>query len=141
MAGRKAFTLIEIIVVLVIVGVAIRFAIPKFIASMEQTMAQTAKNNLLAIAAAQQKYFEDYGVYCTITTGNVANCGNTRNNLNANLHVSMFSNDPFTYSCAVSGSYYSCTATDTMDTLTLTVAATGVSVSCVNGPNPSYCPS
>ena len=141
MADKKGFTLIELIVVILIVGICLGFAIPNLIVSMEQTKAQSARNNLLAIAAAEQKYSEDYSVYCTTTTGNVANCGNNMNNLNGNLHLSMFANDPFSYSCAVSGLYFTCTAGDTIDSLTLTVTATGASVSCVNVSNPSYCPS
>ena len=114
----------------------------QFSNSIEQTNAQAAKNNLLAIAAAQEKYYEDYTAYCTATTGNVGNCGNSRDNLNTNLHLSIFANDPFTYSCAVSGSYYTCTADDTVVQLTLTVTATRVSVNCSpDGSNPgSYCP-
>ena len=141
MADKKGFTLLELIVVIMIVGICLGFIIPSFMNSLEQTKAQAAQNNLYAIAAAEQKYYEDYGVYCTITTGNVANCGDIAKDLNGNLHLSIFSNDPFTYSCAVSGSYYSCTATDTADTLTLTATAVGASVSCVNAANPSYCPS
>jgi prepilin-type N-terminal cleavage/methylation domain-containing protein len=145
MADKKGFTLLELIVVIIIVGACLGFVIPSFINSMEQTKAQAAQNNLYAIAAAQEKFYEDWGSYCISTgsnpTGGTTYCGDTMNDLNANLHLSIFSNDPFSYSCAVSGSYYSCTATDSADTLTLTVTAVGASVSCVNAANPSYCPS
>ena len=153
MADKKGFTLIELVVVMIIVGICLAFAIPSYIGSMEQTKAQAAQNNLLAIAAAQSKFNEDYSsyctsqsispCYCTTTTGNVANCGNNMNNLNGNLHLSIFGNDPFSYSCTVSGAYYACTADDTIVKLTLTVTATGASVSCSpDGSNPSsYCPS
>ena len=141
MADKKGFTLIELVVVMIIVGICLAFAIPSYIGSMEQTKAQAAQNNLLAIAAAQERYYEDNGVYCTTTTGLVANCGNSRDNINGNLHLSIFANDPFSYSCVVSGLYYSCTAGDTIDSLTLTVNATGASVGCTNVSNPGYCPS
>ena len=149
MADKKGFTLLELIVVIMIVGICLGFIIPSFMNSMEQTKAQAAQNNLYAIAAAEQKYYEDYGVYCTATTGNVANCGDIAKDINTNLHLSIFSNDPFTYSCIAQGSsycttaglVYCCQATDTADTLTLTATAVGVSVSCVNAAHPSYCPS
>lgn len=145
MAERKGLTLIEIIVVMVIVAIAVAFAISSFMASIEQTRAQMAKNNLLAIAAAQQKFYEDYSSYCISTgtnpTGISTYCGDTMNDLDANLHLSIFKNDPFTYSCTATPAPYQCTASDTVDTLTLTVTALGASVSCANGSNPSYCPS
>ena len=155
MADKKGFTLLELIVVIMVVGICLGFIIPSFMNSIEQTKAQAAQNNLYAIAAAQSKFNEDYSSYCasqsispcycistgTNPTGLTTYCGDNAKDINTNLHLSIFSNDPFTYSCAVSGSYYSCTATDSADTLTLTATATGASVSCVNAANPSYCPS
>jgi len=117
MATSRGFTLIEILVVLVIIGISATIVIPNLIASSEQTKAQVAQNNLLAISAAQQKYFEDYSSYCTITTGNTIPCGNTKTNLNTHLLLSI--SDSFTYSCFTPPSPYNCTAKDGLDTLTL----------------------
>ena len=47
MAQRKGFTLMEIIVVLMIIGVCVALTFPNFYSSTQQTSAQTAKNNLL----------------------------------------------------------------------------------------------
>jgi prepilin-type N-terminal cleavage/methylation domain-containing protein len=109
MAGRKGFTLIEIIVVLAIAGIAAAIAIPNLINSIEQTKAQEAKNNLLAISAAQEKYFEDHGSYYYGV------------NPNANLSLSSVTGDPFSYSCSITFQNipYNCTAGDNRDTLTL----------------------
>jgi len=123
----------EIIVVLVIMGIAAAFIIPNLISSMEQTKAQAAKNNLLAISAAQQKYFEDTNNVSYCLTG----CGDTTANINNNLHLSIASNDPFTYSCSSAAVPYQCTASDGTDTLTLSISSVGAAVSCSG----SYCPS
>jgi prepilin-type N-terminal cleavage/methylation domain-containing protein len=141
MASSKGFTLIEMTIVLVILGVMASFAIPNFVVSMEQTKAQTVKNNLLAIAAAEEKYFEDHGNYC-IDTG-AGTCGNSRATLNTNLKLSI--SDSFVYNCPAAGQYYTCTAGDGTDTLTLTGVnivgntATGNSVSCAGGSGPPNC--
>jgi len=111
MSTSKGFTLIEITVVLVIIGL----------------VAQTAKSNLLALAAAQQKFNEDYnGSYCISTganpTGQTPLCGDTYVDLNINLHLSMGGgNDPFTYSCSATAETipYNCTATDGTVSLTI----------------------
>ena len=88
MAASKGFSLIEIMVVLVIAGIVAAIAIPNLINSIEQTKAQEAKNNLLAISAAQEKYFEDHGSYYYGA------------NAIANLSLSGVANDPFSYSCS-----------------------------------------
>lgn len=135
-AGKQGFTLIEIIAVLVIMGLAVAFAIFGLIASVEQTKAQQVQNNLLAISAAQQKYFEDNASYC-VQVG----CGDTKANLNSHLFLSI--SDSFNYSClTVAGNIpYNCTATDGTDTLTLNpnAASPASPVTCA-GPNNSYCP-
>jgi prepilin-type N-terminal cleavage/methylation domain-containing protein len=134
MAVRKGFTLTELIVVIVIVGISAAFAIPKFIASIEQTKAQAAKNNLLAISASEQKYFEDNASYCTITTGATIPCGDSLAHLNTYLHLGISGNDPYTYSCAIAPAPYTCTAI--LGTVTLNTSGSGVN--CVSGG--SYCP-
>jgi prepilin-type N-terminal cleavage/methylation domain-containing protein len=146
MASKRGFTLIEFIIVSIIVGSVAAVAIPNLIASVEQSKALTAQNNLMAISAGEQKYFEDNNNYCTTTTP-FANCGDNLTDLNTNLHLGMMANDPFSYSCVVAGSYYSCSAGDGTDSLALTVSAAGgnavgANVNCSNtGNNSSYCPS
>jgi len=54
MADRKGFTIIEIIMVIMILGVLAAIALPIFSSSVEQTKAQAARNNLMAIAQPSQ---------------------------------------------------------------------------------------
>ncbi len=112
MADKKGFTLIEILVVTMIVGIVLTFGITSFIGSIEQTKAQSAKNNLFAISAAQSKYNEDHAGYC------LAGCADTNAKLNSNLIAAV---DSFSYNCSATGEAiaYNCSATDGTDTLTL----------------------
>ncbi len=127
MANKKGFTLIELIIVLVIIGIVVAVALPSIMTSIEQTKAQTAQNNLLTIAAAESKYYEDNSsVYCT-NSGSSPNCGGSSQSLYSALGLSMTPNDNFTYLCWVSGTSYICTASDTTsggsDTLKLNPTA------------------
>ena len=84
---------------------------------MEQSKSEVAQNNLLAIAAAQTKFNEDFSTTCANASPNINPCycvsaystganptGLQRNNaataiadLNINLHLGI--SDQFTYSC------------------------------------------
>ena len=72
MAANKGFSLLEILVILIIVGLFAAMVSHNFTGSIEQTRAQAARNNLLAIAAAQTKFNEDYSSNCT--NYNIAAC-------------------------------------------------------------------
>jgi len=118
MAVRKGLTLIEIIVVMIIIGILVAIALPNYNAYMEQTRAQTAQNNLLAIAAGQAKYYEDYGKYCVNDTS--ANCGSL-SSLSLNLSMIVSLDGPFSYNCSSSGAgslSFQCSANDGTDYLT-----------------------
>ena len=112
MAGKKAFTLIEILVVLIIVGILLGVAIPNLMVFMEQTKAQTAKNNLLAIVGAQQRYFEDTGSY--YINGANPTCADHLGDLSSNLRLGFSTYEHFLYSCwsNTPTASYTCTACD-----------------------------
>ena len=134
MVNKNGFTMMEMLVVLVIVGMLAAISIPGIIASIEQTKAQTAQNNLMAIAAAQSKYYEDHAnVYCP-GSANMANPA-----LFTSLGLSMTQNDNFIYTCTTATSPYSCTAQDTTDLLTLNPQAAHP-VICTSTSNNKLCP-
>ena len=63
MRNRQGFTLVELAVVVVIIGVLAAFAVPRFMASVERSKAAEAFNCLSAIQAAQERYHARQGTY------------------------------------------------------------------------------
>ena len=97
MVFKKGSTLIELMVVLVIIGVIVAVAMPSFISSSNQTRIQAVENNLRAIAAAEQKYYEDYNKYYASSNFDA---------LNSHLSLTMSDqslNYGFIYTCAAAG--------------------------------------
>jgi prepilin-type N-terminal cleavage/methylation domain-containing protein len=65
---RAGFTLVELAVVIVIIGVLAAFAVPRFRASVERSKATEAFNYLSAIQAAQERYHAREGIYASTLT-------------------------------------------------------------------------
>jgi type IV pilus assembly protein PilA len=61
---RKGFTLVELAVVIVIIGVLAAFGVPQFLKSVERSKAAEAFNYLSAVRSAQERYISKEGVYC-----------------------------------------------------------------------------
>jgi len=66
LSNKKGFTLIEITVVIVIIGILAAIAIPNYITFVGQGMTQNAENNLQAISNAQKIYYLNHGKYCAV---------------------------------------------------------------------------
>jgi prepilin-type N-terminal cleavage/methylation domain-containing protein len=62
-AVRKGFTLVELAVVIVIIGVLAAFGVPRFLKSVERTKASEAFAYLSAVRSAQERYIAKEGVY------------------------------------------------------------------------------
>ncbi|MDG3007712.1 type IV pilin protein [Paludisphaera mucosa] len=60
---RKGFTLVELAVVIVIIGVLAAFGVPKFLNSVERSKAAEAFAYLAAVRTAQERYIARQGVY------------------------------------------------------------------------------
>ena len=148
---KTGFTLIEIIVILVILGVTLILFIPNYTSSTQMAYSQAAKNNLLAIYSAEVNYFNNNnGQYClsslpASSTCTVSpNCADTLPAINCNLNLNI-SDSVYAYSCSnVSG--FSCTANNnapsptiwTVTNAPIVLTGAGLNPSCNGGP---YCSS
>ena len=86
MRKHSGFTLVELAVVVVIIGVLAAFAVPRFMASVERSKAAEAFNYLSAVQAAQERYHVDGGANLPGFLGRHAR-GNTVAAVNLDLPV------------------------------------------------------
>jgi prepilin-type N-terminal cleavage/methylation domain-containing protein len=63
--NRRGFTLVELAVVIVIIGVLAAFGVPKFLTSVEKSKAAEAYNYLSAIQSSQERYLAQNGIYAS----------------------------------------------------------------------------
>ena len=63
MKNRKGFTLVELAVVIVIIGVLAAFGVPRFREAVERSKAGEAFNYLSAVRSAQERYHSRNGTY------------------------------------------------------------------------------
>ena len=61
--SKSAFTVLEIIVVTVIIGVIAGFAIPSLKNTMEKNLQRQIRLNIIVIKSAQEIYKAKYGTY------------------------------------------------------------------------------
>jgi len=67
-ATRKGFTLVELAVVIVIIGVLAAFGVPRFLKSVERSKASEAFAYLAAVRTAQERYQAQNGTYADDVT-------------------------------------------------------------------------
>jgi prepilin-type N-terminal cleavage/methylation domain-containing protein len=63
--ARKGFTLVELAVVIVIIGVLAAFGVPRFLKSVERSKASEAFAYLSAVRSSQERYLAQYGEYAS----------------------------------------------------------------------------
>ena len=64
--NRKGFSLIELLIVVVIIGILAAIAIPKFANTKEKAYIAQMKSDLKNLASAQESYFSDRSQYATL---------------------------------------------------------------------------
>src|SRR3989338_1916407 len=82
-SNKKGFTLLEILIVVVILGVVAGLALPAYFSTIEKARAQEALSSLSATRQAMIQYFSEQGTYATAQIGTaVADTGNLSYNPN-----------------------------------------------------------
>ena len=99
MFGRKGFTLMEIVVVLMIIGIIAGFYFPNFTVPNEKAWAANAQNNLLAIYTAEQNYKNNNGSYAAPASLAA---------INSTLSLNILDDGTYSYTCSTG---VTCTAT------------------------------
>jgi len=132
------FTLMEIMVVIIILGIVMAFAVPNYQKAVETTHLDDALSQMKAIHAAQQVYQVKNGSYFPTTNITVALAAI---NTNLNLHIN---ENGMTYTCTGSpyggGTQYSCTAVRQAPAPTFTVTLTQTDISETNPVCSGSCP-
>jgi prepilin-type N-terminal cleavage/methylation domain-containing protein len=66
--SRGGFTLVELAVVIVIIGVLAAFGVPRFLKSVEKSKASESFGYLAAVRSAQERYLAQNGTYADAVT-------------------------------------------------------------------------
>src|SRR3954471_20757003 len=66
--NRRAFTLIELLIVVVIIGILAAIAIPKFSATKDKAYIASMKSDLRNLLSAEEAFFADSVKYVTYDT-------------------------------------------------------------------------
>ena len=109
---RHGFTLIEIIIVVVILGVLAAILAPRLVGSHEQVISGEGRQTLLSLVGAQKRYYLENSVYTT-----------TIANLDTSIPASQYFNAAVALNPGASGNVGS--VTRTTNTYTLLVGDTG----------------
>ncbi len=139
MLRKKAFTLIEVMIVIVIIGILASMASANFGTSMKKARARDARNNLVVIHSANLMYKARNAKHC-VEDSKCADITNI-NNMNGTQTLNIVANGA-TYTCPnKTTAPFQCTATGTdfLWTLCLVSEIKSASPSTDSGTNNPYC--
>ncbi len=107
--NRKGFTLIELMIVVVIIGILAALAIPRFMQATTKSKQSEAKQLLKQIYTMERSFRQENGHYAHNGDAQVA--GGSFDSLG----VEIGSNAKYTYTITAAANTFSCTATADLD--------------------------
>ncbi|HTY44615.1 MAG TPA: prepilin-type N-terminal cleavage/methylation domain-containing protein [Patescibacteria group bacterium] len=105
MMNKKGFTMVELLVVLIIVGILASVATPLYLTNAKRAKASEAVGALSLIRQAEREYYVKHNVYGAVTKGNMKNDSEAASNAGMGVDVGVsqyFSNDAYTAVAATS---------------------------------------
>jgi prepilin-type N-terminal cleavage/methylation domain-containing protein len=107
--NKKGFTLIELMIVVVIIGILAALAIPRFMRSTTKAKQSEAKQLLKQIYTMQRAYRQEFDTYAC--DGQVVAAGGSF----ATIGIDVGASARYTYTMAADATTFTCTATANLD--------------------------
>ena len=125
--NNRGFTIIELMIVVVILGILAAMAIPRFMLANTKAKQSEAKNILKQVYSMEQAYKQEFDGYW----GNGLSASAAAPNAFIRIHVDIMTSSRYTYSIVAAVNSFTCTATcsnldDDATIDTWTVDQTGV---------------
>ena len=109
--NSKGFTLIELMIVVVIIGILAALAIPRFMRSTTKSKQSEAQQLLKQIYTMQRAYRQEFNSYCL----NGATASATAPTAFARLGVDIMAASRYSYAMVAGLNAFTCTATGNLD--------------------------